>query len=976
MGGGNLLYLGCGFIYPNLMPFMRLLLSVALWLFLAGQALYAQAPQGISYQAVARNAAGTVLPNQAIAVRFYITTGTTNANILYIEEHAATTNAFGLFNLVLGGGTPLQGTFGAIDWAAGPLFLRVDLDANGGNNYLPMGTTQLLSVPYALYAGKAGAGASINGLQGVDTTGLGVGDVLIWDGTNWVATTLNVNDADSDPANELQDLYLNGDTLRITSGTGYAVLPDVLATVAASIDSLLLLSNNLDSIILSQTISNIDTILSQSTTLDSLIIAQTSTNIDSILTFSSRIDTLVINSLQNSPFGIDTAFVQNDTLYIKTGSGSLINTGFVRGATGATGPTGATGATGATGVAGPQGPTGATGVTGPQGTTGATGVAGTAGANGATGATGATGVAGPQGPTGATGVTGPQGPTGATGATGLTGANGATGATGAAGATGVAGANGATGATGAAGPQGPTGATGAAGVTGPQGTTGTTGATGAAGATGLTGANGATGAAGVTGPQGPTGATGATGTAGTNGATGVAGPQGPTGATGVTGPQGTAGATGATGTAGTNGATGATGATGVAGPQGPTGATGVTGPQGTTGTTGATGAAGTNGATGATGATGVAGPQGPTGATGVAGPQGPTGTTGATGATGAAGLVWKGLYNLSGLASSTGLPYEIGDVVEYNGSAYIAILPGESGYSPDFPAYWELLARGGAAGATGATGIAGPQGPQGPTGATGATGPAGTYVAGSGIIISGDTISATGGSGIGNAPNLSGKTNIGFASSTTWICPAGVTEIYVQLWGGGGGGGGGACLNGSCPPFSFQCNGRPTGRIGGKGGLGGYNAGIINVIPGNSYQITIGNGGARGASATNVFTPSICSGTAGSSGGNGGNTSFSNLLIAEGGTGGGGGGYSTCVNGNDGLNGSVLNYDPSIIAYSTPSNTSPKGYIPSGYLTNTLIPACCAGAGGGGLGASSSSECPRFAGPGGEGDSGFCIISY
>ncbi len=526
---------------------MRLLLYISLWLLLAGQALYAQAPQGINYQAVARNAAGAVLPNQAVAVRFYITTTNTTANILYIEEHAATTNAFGLFTLVLGGGAPLQGTFGAIDWAAGPLFLRVDLDANGGNNYLPMGTTQLLSVPYALYAGKAGAGASINGLQGVDTTGLAVGDVLIWDGTNWVATTLNVNDADSDPANELQDLYLNGDTLRITSGTGYAVLPDVLATVAANIDSLLLLSNNLDSIILSQTISNIDTILSQSTTLDSLIIVQSSANIDSILTFSSRIDTLVINSLQNAANGIDTAFVQNDTLYIKTGNGSIINTGFVRGGIGATG------------------------ATGPQGTTGTAGLPGADGATGATGATGTAGVTGPQGPTGsagangAAGIVGPQGTTGTAGANGATGTTGATGATGAAGIIGLQGPTGSAGATGATGANGTTGTTGSTGVAGPQGNTGTTGATGATGAAGITGLQGPTGSAGAT------GATGANGTTGTTGSTGVAGPQGNTG---------TAGANGVNGATGTAGATGATGAAGITGPQGPTGTNGATGATG------------------------------------------------------------------------------------------------------------------------------------------------------------------------------------------------------------------------------------------------------------------------------------------------------------------------------------------------------------------------------------------------------------
>jgi len=172
-------------------------------------------------------------------------------------------------------------------------------------------------------------------------------------------------------------------------------------------------------------------------------------------------------------------------------------------------------------------------------------------------------------------------------------------------------------------------------------------------------------------------------------ATGPQGPAGPIGLTGATGPQGPAGSTGQTGATGPQGPAGATGLTGATGPQGPQGATGPQGPAGPIGLTGATGPQGPVGSTGQTGATGPQGPIGLTGATGPQGPAGPTGQNGATGATGPQGPI--------GLTGASG---------------------------PQGPA-----------GPTGQNGATGPQGPQGPQG------PAGTYTAGTGIIINGSTLS-------------------------------------------------------------------------------------------------------------------------------------------------------------------------------------------------------------------------------------------
>lgn len=124
-------------------------------LLLLGVYAFAQAPLKFSYQAIARNAAGDPLENQAIGVRISILNNTSTGTLLYRETHSTTTNQFGLFTLEIGGGTVVNGAMNAIDWGLGDKFLRVDFDPNGGTSYTNMGATQLLSVPYALYAGNS-----------------------------------------------------------------------------------------------------------------------------------------------------------------------------------------------------------------------------------------------------------------------------------------------------------------------------------------------------------------------------------------------------------------------------------------------------------------------------------------------------------------------------------------------------------------------------------------------------------------------------------------------------------------------------------------------------------------------------------------------------------------------------------------------------------------------------------------------------
>lgn len=113
-------------------------------------------PQAFSYSAVARDGQGNPLVNQNIGIQFSILKGSTVGPIQFQENHFTPTNQFGLFNLTLGTGAVQQGVFNSINWSNDSYYLKVGLDANGGTNFQVMGTTQFLSVPYALYAGSAG----------------------------------------------------------------------------------------------------------------------------------------------------------------------------------------------------------------------------------------------------------------------------------------------------------------------------------------------------------------------------------------------------------------------------------------------------------------------------------------------------------------------------------------------------------------------------------------------------------------------------------------------------------------------------------------------------------------------------------------------------------------------------------------------------------------------------------------------------
>ena len=131
----------------------RIFTLIAAVLFTVGA--FTQAPQKMSYQAVVRNASGELQTNQAVGMKISILQGSTTGTPVYVETHTTTTNANGLITIEIGNGAIVTGTFGGIDWAAGTYFIKTETDPTGGTNYSIAGTSQILSVPYAMYAKTA-----------------------------------------------------------------------------------------------------------------------------------------------------------------------------------------------------------------------------------------------------------------------------------------------------------------------------------------------------------------------------------------------------------------------------------------------------------------------------------------------------------------------------------------------------------------------------------------------------------------------------------------------------------------------------------------------------------------------------------------------------------------------------------------------------------------------------------------------------
>ncbi|MCB9307518.1 MAG: tail fiber domain-containing protein [Lewinellaceae bacterium] len=210
---------------------MKHRLSLLFFLLVASFPLFSQnAPQGFNYQSIVRDANGDQLVNQTVTLLFSIRSGAPNGPISYSEKQVVSTNDFGLVNLVIGqGGTPLQGNFAGINWGGGAKYLTVALETSP-NVFDELGSSQLMSVPYALYAQTAangGTGGDNWGTQTVQTgaalsgngtganplniaqQGAQTGQVLKWDGTKWT------------PQDDISGMGSGGGTVtQINTGSG------------------------------------------------------------------------------------------------------------------------------------------------------------------------------------------------------------------------------------------------------------------------------------------------------------------------------------------------------------------------------------------------------------------------------------------------------------------------------------------------------------------------------------------------------------------------------------------------------------------------------------------------------------------------------------------------------------------------------------------------------------------------------------
>ncbi len=139
---------------------MKKLLSIIFCLCLFFSTGSAQTPNAFKYQAVVRNNSGQIIASQSVGFRISILQTSTTGTSVYSEKHTVQTNTFGLVTFEIGKGTVLSGTFSTINWGNDSYFVKIELDANNSGTYSEIGTSQLLAVPYALYAAKSGNGFS------------------------------------------------------------------------------------------------------------------------------------------------------------------------------------------------------------------------------------------------------------------------------------------------------------------------------------------------------------------------------------------------------------------------------------------------------------------------------------------------------------------------------------------------------------------------------------------------------------------------------------------------------------------------------------------------------------------------------------------------------------------------------------------------------------------------------------------------
>ncbi len=213
----------------------------------------AQAPSKMNYQAVIRDAGGELLKDQFVNTRIQVIANSEFGAAVYVETHGVQTNANGLITLSIGTGIVVSGDFATIDWSDGPYFLKTETDPTGGSNFTIVGTSELMSVPYALYAANGGVPGpegpqgpqGLDGPQGLQgATGAtgpqgvegpqgpqgipGSGGAYV-PGAGIAIIGDVISASDISPTNEIQVLDLQGGLLTLSNGGGSANFTPILS---------------------------------------------------------------------------------------------------------------------------------------------------------------------------------------------------------------------------------------------------------------------------------------------------------------------------------------------------------------------------------------------------------------------------------------------------------------------------------------------------------------------------------------------------------------------------------------------------------------------------------------------------------------------------------------------------------------------------------------------------------------------------
>lgn len=235
----------------------------------------AQAPNMFKYQAVARNTAGDLIANQTVSFEISILLNSSGGSPVYTETHVATTNQHGLVNLNIGAGAVTFGTFNTIDWGVGLYFIQVKMDPLGGSAYVLMGSSQLLSVPYALNAktvssidwsdvtnvpadladGDDTGGASV--VDWTDLTGIPAGfadgvdndvisgltcsinQIALYNGTSWVCTTYYPTTGQTSAS-----VFGTSQVVAFPTTTTYTLIPGLTQTITVPANARVIISTN------------------------------------------------------------------------------------------------------------------------------------------------------------------------------------------------------------------------------------------------------------------------------------------------------------------------------------------------------------------------------------------------------------------------------------------------------------------------------------------------------------------------------------------------------------------------------------------------------------------------------------------------------------------------------------------------------------------------------------------------------------